>query len=396
MKERATLEAFDERFASGRALLLRQAAERLERAAPDLFACVERAGGAGLREPLLWAWMQHELPPLGLDQILFGYLREEDRPARIQVRANHRGVVHLPNLGSMRTAAPDAVLELRWRDTDASLALWRDARPLEAVFTSRRVVPGTSIELHTDHHPLFPAFFPGAPSPGEIDIEGTSTRCLPALTRALARLARVSPRQRADIDRDCRALVVLRSEGINSFAAPGILGAAFLSVPEDPTEIFFCEDLVHQVGHVSFYAITAARCFTIPPQTPVALFTVLKHDHRTLDAAFHGNYTLTRMAQCFDACLDDSALDPRLRHELLGRFTLSLSRLGPGLESIDDERLYTPDAWALHQTMIAIYEDILTRRCDLLAGYDLSNQPYVFDHARFCALNPPPGAAALI
>lgn len=382
---------FEERFEAGRTLLRRRAVEQLGRAAPDMLARVERAGGAGLDEPLLWAWMQHQAPPIGLSQILFGYLDEEDRPAQIEVRASRRGVVHLPNLGSLRTGAPSGVFEMRWRGGGEAPSLWAGGRPVEAVFAPRRAVPGTAIELHTDLHPLFPLFFCGAASPEEVDVEETSARCLPALRRAFALLERVSPRLRADIERDCRAVVVLRCEKLNSFASPGIHGAAFLSVCREPTELFFCEDLVHQVGHIAFAGITAGRCFTIPAQTPIALFTVLKDDHRTLDAAFHGNYTMMRMAQLFDACVDDGALPERLRHELIGRFALAMSRFGPGLESIDDERLYTPEAWEMHQRMVEVYEDVAERRGAMLAGCDFSNQSYAFDLARFCALNPPPG-----
>ncbi|WP_437312890.1 aKG-HExxH-type peptide beta-hydroxylase [Sorangium sp. So ce385] len=384
---------FEERFEAGRRLLAGQAAEQLEQAAPELFVSVVRAGGAGLHEPLLRAWLLHESPAIGLDQILFGYLDEGDRPARLAVRANHRGVVHLPNLGSLRTGLPDGTFELRSPGGGAPTTLWRDGQPVNVVFTPRCVVPGTSIELHTDMHPFFPPFFRHMPSDEEVEIEETARLSLPALTRGFALLERVSPGQRAQVERDCRALVVLRSKKINSFATTGMLGAAFLSVPDEPTELFFCEDLVHQVGHLSFFAVTAEPCFTIPEDTLLSAFTVVKDDHRTLFAAFHGNYTIMCMVQFFDACVDDGELDARLRHELLGRFALAMERFGAGLESIDDERLYTPEAWAMHCRMVEVHDDVLARRRALLAGHDLSNQPYAFDYGMFSALNPAPPVA---
>jgi len=324
---------------------------------------------------------------------VFGYLDEADRPARIAVRASAGGVVHLPPWGSLRADLPDATLELRSPGAGAPPTLWQDDKPVAAAFTPQCTVPGTSIALHTDLHPFFPAFFRQAPARDEVDVEHTAARCLPALARAFTLLGRVSPAQRSEIERDCRALVVMRSTKVDSFATTGAHGAAFLSVPDEPNEIFFCEDLVHQVGHISFFAVTAAPCFTIPAETPIALFTVLKDDHRTLFAAFHGNYTIMRMVQFFDACLDAGGLDARLRHELLGRFSLSFRRFGPGLESIDDERLYTPEAWAMHRRMVEVFEDVARRRHALLAEYDLSDQPYAFDYARFAAKNPLPPAA---
>lgn len=378
---------FEDHFAAGRRLLADYTEKRLENAAPELLALVRRAGGAGLLEPLLHAWMAHEEPAIGLEQILFGYLREEDRPRRIPVRANHAGLVHLPRIGTLRTGVPDGRFELRASPGD-SPTLWAEGQPGVAIFTGLQTVPGTQIELHRDLHPLLPRFFPTTADLHEVEVERATSRCLPALTRALELLAQAAPDLLVQLERDCRSLMVLESRQVESFATMWAYGLACLSVPAEPNELSFCEDLIHQIGHISFFAITSQACFTIRANTPLALFTVLKHEQRTLHAAFHGNYTIMRTAQFFDACLEHGKLDESLQHELIGRFALAMTRFEDGLLAIDDERCFTPLGWELHRGMIQVFEDISRRRGRLLEPCDVANQPPVFDYRTFCARNP--------
>jgi hypothetical protein len=402
----STFEDFEELFAAGRAQIARRIATRLALVAPAQLSLALRAGGAGLHEPLVHAWLSHQSPPIGLEQLLYGYLLAPDRPERLPVLASSKGVVRLPGWGALRLHEWDpsqhraeSGLELR-SIPGTEPALWVNGRPAPAERLGRRVVPGTEIELHAELHPLVTRFFRQRTEEREVEVEGTSLRCLPALARAFALLARVAPEQRASIERDCRALVVLRSAKILSLATLDAYGLAVLSVSagsdgvvgdddsRDPSELCLAEDLVHQVGHISFFAITEQPCFTIPAQTPLARFTSLTGDHRTLYAAFHGNYTIMRMAQFFEACLERGALDAALRHELLGRFALTMTRFEAGLVSIDDERLYTPLAWQLHRAMIRVYERLDARYRPLLERCDLAGQPYVFDYRAFCARNP--------
>ncbi len=412
----SSFDDFEHHFAAGRALLAERAAAQLRRVAPAQLALARRAGGRALREPLVHAWLADSANGsgsgggggvLGIDQLLYGHLRPEDRPPRLAVRARG-GVVLLPGMGALRVAAHDepdvrdapavpdvrdapaarGALELR-AAPGMEPTLWREERPVPATFTARRTVPGTAIELYDEVPPLVTSFFRQRPEAHELEVADTSRRCLPALARALALLGRVAPQQRAWIERDCRALLVLHSEKVRSLAALDAYGMAVLSVPgEGPSELGLAEDLAHQVGHISFFAITAQPCFTIAAETPLAYFTSLADDHRTLFAAFHGNYTILRMAQFFDAALEHGALAEPLRHELLGRFALAMTRFEAGLVSIDDERLYTPMAWALHRRMVEVYEELDGRRRGLLASCDLDEQPYVFDYRVFCARNP--------
>lgn len=361
---------------------------RLARAAPEYAALVTHTGSAALQEPLLHAWLSQDAPTVTLEQLLFGYLRPIDRPPRIQVQASPNGVVHLPCLGALHTGMPRASFELRW-NLGAPLALWSaEGRRVPVTFTPRQVVPGTTIELHTELPPLCARFLHRSPAAEELEEERTAARSLPALTRALALLARVAPEQRSTLERDCRALLLVRSDTISSLTTMDACGLAVLSVPEGPSEIYFCEDLLHQVGHLSFFAITVQRCFTIPAATPLAHLAARKDDPRTLYAAFHDNYATMRMVQFFDACLTAGAVRGELRHELIGRLALALDRYRDGLEAIDDQRIYTPMAWDLHCRMAELHEEVRGRRGPLLRQYDLASQPHSFDYGVFCAHNP--------
>jgi HEXXH motif-containing protein len=308
--------------------------------------------------------------------------------------------VHLPGLGALyldqgvSSGAPAESLQLRTCPGQAP-TLWRESQQVPAVLRTRRTVPGTELELYEELHPFFASCFRQRPSDHEVEVAATTRRSLPALTRALELLGRVAPGLLAQLRRDGRALVVLQSDKVSSMASLATYGLVFISVPEEPSELFFGEELVHQISHVSFYAVTAQPCFTIPSETPLSRFTVLAADHRTMFTAFHGNYTIMRMAQFFDACLEGGTPSEPLRHELIGRFALALARFEAGLIAIDDERLYTPIAWRLHRRMIEVYEDLDARHRKLIEGYDLTNQPYVFDYPAFCSRNPCEGTRSL-
>lgn len=382
-------------FTAGRKALRQETVRRLAHASPRYAGLVTGSGSAALDEPLLHAWLTDTAPELALEQLLFGYLRPIDRPPRLAVRTSPSGAVHLPCLGALHTGLPSASLELRWT-LGAPPTLWTaDGFAVPAVFAPRQLVPDTTIELYTELPPLCARFLHRARSAEALEARQTAVACLPVLRRALSLLERVAPAQRRALERDCRGLLLVRDPQVLSLAAMDARGLAVLSVPPQPSELYFCEDLVHQVGHITFFAITAQPCFTIAASTPLSRLTVRHDDHRTLYAAFHGNYTIMRMVELFDACLTADAVRGALRHELHGRLALALARYRDGLISIDDHRLYTPMAWAAHRRMIEVYDEVYQRRAGELRGYALTDQPYAFDHRIFCIHNPYRGEDAL-
>ena len=378
---------FDEMCAEGRIMVNQTLRAMVAKADPDLLTKIEASGGGALWEPLLFAWFYNERPIVPLAQLAFGYLDEDHKPERLLVWADGNGVVSLPGIGCMTTSVTNRMLQLDWQDGKGSLS--DDGSVVAFALQTLETVPGTSIKLYPHHHPLFQKLFRGLEEDDPVSVAEPTARLKGSLAKAMTIIKQVNQRHFDELNRECVRAVILENERINSMASLHIHGSVFFSTRAENDEVFFAEDIIHQGGHVNLNAITAeaTKVFTIPPGTQVCVFTGMEDDKRTFSSAFHGNFTLTRMVQFFDECLTQNIFSGKQKHELIGRFALAWDRFQYGLEVIDDRRLYTEDGYHIHQQLMATFQEIYPRRHDLLAAQDLSNQPYVFEYAKYRELN---------
>jgi hypothetical protein len=217
-----------------------------------------------------------------------------------------------------------------------------------------------------------------------------------ALVRALDLLRALDPGYAEELARDLRLVVLFRSRVRGSCANFSAYGAVFLQCEPDASMPFFCEDLAHQAAHVTFYAVTAdpRRAFRVPPAVTIARLGGPAHDTRSLFDALHGNFTLARMIQVLDGLLHGVELDADERAETAGRLALALERLDRGLDSVDDERLFTPEVWRIHEALRVLSDAMRQRHAGLVASADLRGQPYVFSWPIYRRRNGEPSASA--
>lgn len=366
---------FTELSCNGRARLHAGARRAVELQSARLTIDPAVIAAAAYEDPRLHAWFYAPETDLPLMQLLAGYLSREHLPSTIEVVADEEGVVHVPHVGRWSGLAGRERAAIEWRD---AWVLHRTQGSSE--FLPTRKIGDFGVELMTALDPLTQhVLLQGAARGGSLHVAECARRHTRALTGALIRLSQLDIGYAEELARDGRVLCLFKNTQIPSCANVSAYGAAFLQCEDDASEVFFCEDIAHQVGHVTFYSVTAdpRRCFRIPPQTPLRLCTYDQTDARSLFDAFHGNFTMVRMVQVFDALMGMSwsALE---YHELRGRFALALHRLEYGLASVDDERLFSPEAWAMHAWFWELYAEMKRRRGPVLAGADLGEQPYVF------------------
>src|SRR5580765_833544 len=82
--------------------------------APALFDLLDFDDDGAFLEPLLFAFFNTVAPPVGLEQILFGYIADDRKPAATNVATDHDGVVYLPKVGYLVTDCCDRSLVLTW------------------------------------------------------------------------------------------------------------------------------------------------------------------------------------------------------------------------------------------------------------------------------------------
>jgi HEXXH motif-containing protein len=187
-----------------------------------------------------------------------------------------------------------------------------------------------------------------------------------------------------------RRIVLYSADLPNSFATLSAHGVAFLNVKDDNDEVFFVDDLAHQCGHIMFNALTQekARFLARAADTPLRDFCRDREDPRTLYSAFHGLFTFSTILWILQACVADRELSDRQRHEALGRIAFNLNKFAIDLNNLATPGLFTSDGRALYELFEGVYETVFRAHHGVARDLDVSDQPYVFDYARFAARNP--------
>jgi hypothetical protein len=191
-----------------------------------------------------------------------------------------------------------------------------------------------------------------------------------------------------------RRVVLYRADQPNSFASMSLHGAAFLNVPAQSDEVFFADDLAHQCGHMMFNALTQdkARVLARPAATLLRDIGDDPHDPRTLYSAFHGLFTYSTILWILQAYETPQRSSDRQRHDALGRIAFNLNKFALDLHCLAAPGLFTDEGRAIYTLFAGVYDAVSAIYGARAQTLDLSDQPYVFDYARFAARNPLPPA----
>lgn len=358
--------------------------------APQLLTLVD-ANEQALLEPLVFAYFHNDPGKISLLQLLWGYLSPEKRPGEITVYANGEGVVELPNAGYLITTRQEQLLRLVFCGGGLSdISLFDEAGEVPYRFSPYITIPGTDIKVSSFRNKLLDPFFVdemGKPVP--VEWEDPSAVKLQQLERAFAAIRRFLPEYFELITAVTKRIVIYKGALPYSFASVGAHGIAFLQIPEDCSEVFFSEDIIHQCGHMIFSAIAAGRgFFSVHNDTLLKVINKDENDPRTIFVALHGLYTEAWMSRFLELCLEERHFfreDARM--EIIGRFALIYIRFGLDLRHVCEADIFNEQGQLLVGTFLNLYTDILRRRISLLSRVDISNQPYCFCRKVFFETN---------
>jgi hypothetical protein len=330
-------------------------------------------------EPSLFAYFAHKHAGITLEQILLGYLADVSLLPEFTAYADHRGLVYLPRLGHLETAASNSVVTVQ-------------SKTLATQLSRLRCLHGTQIELCLTRDPLLEPFFrdaDGCDVRFDLDIAGCHAG---TLDEAFGVFHRVAPELLRCLVAVSRRVVVFRAEELESFATVSAHGLAFLKVtpPDNATEVFFVEDLAHQCGHILFSALTVHReaYLRVDPHTPLQQLTGTEGEKRDLYTAFHGVFTEALMCIALHSCLAGAVFSGARLHELLGRLSYVMKRFHLDLLSLQDDALFTELGQFVVSQCGAVFDEVFRCTRDDITGFDLRNQSYAFSYERFAALNP--------
>ena len=356
----------------------------------SLFDRLEFPDDSQFLHPLLFAFFTDPSPYIEVSQILYGLMRSARRPASVRIQTDAAGRASLGPFGNIETGLPCTTVDFGRNGDGLTYGCFSGTAPVPFGFCSPLIVPGTQIEVTTDISPLFYRFFdqPLGLLAGAETLRVSRERVSHLLV-ALALIQTHCPSVWAEIRTFIRMIVLYRAAAPNSFAAKSAHGALFCNIAENDDEIALLEDVAHQAAHVIFNAFShePMRVIAIDPETPMQGLCGDAEDLRSINAAFHAQFTYTLISRVLTRIHDAGVLPERQSHELLARFGLILRKF-----EFDLTRLALPDAYTLagrrcREAFTAEYQYLRARYGALVDGFAYDNQPYTFDYARFVERN---------
>jgi hypothetical protein len=355
-----------------------------------LFDRLEFSDDAQFLHPLLFAFFTDPTPPIDLPQILYGLTPSSRRTPTVQLRTDASGRANLSPLGDIESKCRYQTLDFGRDRNDSPYGCFARTKPVQFRFRSALIIPGTAIEATTDIHPLFFKHFAQPDAPLTDDARLRAPReCLSHLLVALTLIRLHCPSTWAEIASFIRMIVLYRAGSPNSFAAKSAHGAIFCNFADGDDEIALLEDVAHQTAHVIFNAFShePMRLIAIDPDTPLHVLCGDPGDPRTLNAAFHAQFTYSLICRVLTTVYDAEVLPERQSHELLGRLGLILKKFEFDLNRLELPAAYTPAGLRCRAAFIAEYQYFRARFRALVDGFAYDNQPYAFDYACFVERN---------
>jgi hypothetical protein len=348
-------------------------------------------------EPFLFSYFTAKTKlPIGLHQLLFGYLEKENRYESTAVFADEQGVIYMPNIGYFFTTLENETVQLSYVQNTEKFELWTDDRQIDFEFQPPLMIPGTSIELYKYSNPFFRPYFAewneekkdfenyGA----AVEITKTTELHFSNLIKAFELLKTYSPEQFIQYTSTTQRIVIFHNSKIRNFAVREMHGTAFISANPDDSEIFFLEEIIHQCSHNVFNAITAnlSGHFLIDAETPLKKYSKSESEFRSIYSALHGLYTVATRMACFHNCMD--GLEGNRLHEVIGRFADLRMRFRNGLDKLHYEEVFTPLGYEVYRMLDEYCATIFDERHYLINKFDYNFHNAGFSFQKFASLNP--------
>jgi hypothetical protein len=157
--EAKIIELTQDRIAQGQSQLVDVIKTLVYKTAPSVFDLLNYDDDETFLEPLLFSWFTSNEPCVPLEQILFGYIITDKRPADIEVYADANGIIYLPRLGYLFTNLSNEHLSLSWAGLPTNFFFKHRKGVIAYKFENILWVKETSIEICRTTHPLLNRFF---------------------------------------------------------------------------------------------------------------------------------------------------------------------------------------------------------------------------------------------
>ena len=378
-----------QKMEEGKAQLIQHIQLLIYKSRKDLFERLDFEDEAPFMEPMLYTFFNTPESKLGLDQLLYGYMVPGRRPPELEVYADGHGIIYLPRIGYYRTGLSNERVVFKPGASVEEARFFRNGAETPAIFEPVYLLGDTEIEVCRHNNPLLKSLFIENEDPA---IEDGLDKHARHLEKAFGLIATHYPEFYDLFLATVRKLVFFRSGARHSFASLQANGASFFNVHDHDDEVYFCEDITHQCGHVIYYSVLFDKSayFTVPPETPLSRFNGRPHDDRSVLGGF---YAL--LPFCFSninslRLYKAGVFKGRQLHEFLGRFAFRMRKFGQAIKDYEGGEMLNERGHAWMEIFAAVFREIDEEARSFLYAYDSSNQVYDFSFERFVKLNPIP------
>ncbi|NSL88337.1 hypothetical protein ECE50_015975 [Chitinophaga sp. Mgbs1] len=358
---------------------------------PQLFEQLDLENANTFAEPLLYSWYNLEQPSFTLEQVLAGYLKEQHYFS-ISAYTDRAGCICLPAIGYLHTSMSDTYVNVV--RNGGQFHVIKNGREMAFRFTPCGYIQDTDIEIYKYRNDLYNQHFNNDP---RYNLDHNTWELLQDsvqenIQQAYNMIAAHNPVYFPYMQAVAKGIFLFRDDPAHaySFASVKAQGAVFLNLQEGNGVPFFMEEMVHQFGHCILAAVLADKgsFFRIPEETPMSALTGNTADGRSFYDAFHGLFTTYAVAQLLDIVISKQLLQGAELHEAKGRFIYNQRRIHTGIQSVNHAAVLTPKGTGIYNYLQKELEKIYLGKESMIAGYQFSNQSFVFNYNHFARLNP--------
>lgn len=339
-----------------------------------------------LEPALFYLFSDKSTIQLPIEQILYGYVPETDRPKRIRCLTDPFGLAHLPNFGVYQTDKRTESIQIGIPSAQEAYDLG-DRIFLKKIPISR--IPNTALSI-CDFLPFI--LYTEKERSGIVAESASVTKSAHRsnLEKAINLLQLSTPFFWKLVEQSTREIAVFNSPNLRSMGAISYYGTAFLNTEgQSHDEVFFIDDLAHQIGHLLFYVLTlkSEDFLKVPKTMPLAKITGVSYENREVYGAFHGLFTYTTILHGLQACLVSNALTEHQRLEAVARMGFYMEKFAYDLTNLGDQRIFTAKGQSWYDAIREGYFVIQRSWQSEYDRFDYRTQPYIFNFQTFLTTN---------
>lgn len=321
-----------------------------------------------------------DLKKYPLDQLLFGYFKNNQGVKKIEVKSDAHGVIYLPEIGYFITSLKEQLFYLLL-DENQKITLVHQNNGEEVLFEFEKLVylSQSSIEVLTHSHEylLHKIKFSDHIKLIAKDLEVPRDKIshyYTTLNKGYDIIRKVDTAQYDEIEKLVKRITFFDCGYFMNFTSMDFQGTIFISTYDSAKPLTFIDTLIHETSHLALnlILIDPEVYFTIDPfelRFNSPFFEESKK--RGLYHSIHATYVLTKLVRFYNTLYDSKELKGIEEYELLGLFLLDIKLLGEALSYIDDPDLYTDKGNALFQEMKNLYETVCIDKKEIIDTYKI-------------------------